>query len=388
MMDKKLHSDQKRKNTFYRYQSYKKIVMILVILSIIFSGLGRPEFTPAAVNVIVDYVNEIASVNVASGSSIRIYMSTDNKKTWEGLDYSVVDISTFMSTKDVSIFFKGNKDTDDNATELKILAEVSTLKVSYQIEGGIGRITYPTTIGPVEYRKGANGPWILATNSMATAIYEVRGATLYFRTPATTILRAGKIVSVKIPKRPAAPSVKLDGSKLCISGLKIGETQYRVGDAVAWTTFTSPISSTKHIDLSSLVAATTTSTTTPAAIMATTVEFRTFGSDKKVTSAGKVINIPVQPTYPDTIALTGSTLRITDTTKRTYEYTIVKKGDSLNMNTAKWTTATTKNAVIIPKVSVDDKILVRAKSYTDPTTKQLVLASTYKEIPVTSITTK
>jgi hypothetical protein len=209
---------------------------------------------------------------------------------------------------------------------------------------------------------------------MTTAKYELKGATLYFRTAATADRRAGKMVTLKISKRPSGPSVKLDTSKLCITGLKIGETQYRVGGSDTWITFTSTDTKAKSIDLKTILAVSSSAIT---AIPAGTVEFRTLGTNKKLNSSVKVIDISLQPTVPTQISVIGSTLSITDPTpKRYYEYTVVPQGKTLDFNTAKWTSVTAKNSIKIKKVSVGDLVYVRLKSTTDPTSKQPVLAST------------
>lgn len=367
------------------FQPCKKLLIFIFIFSFVFSGFPEANTAKADtsyVTVAVNYINEEATVTSTNGST-KIYMSTDNQKTWELVDASgVVDLSGLLTNKSVTIYFMGNKDTA--ATAFPLPAEDQTLKVTYSITAGVGSITTTATGSAIEFRKGSNGAWKTFTSPMSTAIYEVKGATLYFRTAATVTTRAGKVVSVKISKRPTAPSVKLDGGKLSITGLKNGETQYRVGDNMTWTTFTSTVSSVKYLTLSSLLG-----TTANMPTAAQTIEFRSIGSGKKLYSSTKLILIPAQPIYPDVITITGTTLKATSTDmKKQYEYTLISKSSTLDLNTAKWTTFTARNAVVVKKASLGDKIYVRAKSYTDSSTKKLVLASTYKEFVVSSITSK
>jgi hypothetical protein len=368
--------------------SLKKILIYSVIFCLIVSSMTPIKVAKAdattQVSATVDYTEEIIRVTAGTGhTSTRFYMSTDNQKTWDLLDVSgVVDISGFLASKVVTLYFKGNKDLSPAKVELP--AEDSSLKAAYTIVGGDGRITLTNATSPVEYRKGANGPWRPMTGTvMYTAIYEVKGATLYFRTVATAGKRAGKIVTVKISKRPTAPTVKLDYSKLCISGLKAGETQYRVGDSSVWVPFTSTDPKVKSISLYTLLAV------SPSAIIpAGTIEFRTQGKDKKLHSSVKIIEVPAQITAPTNVALTGTTLTITDTnTKRYYEYTIVHANAILDYNTAKWTAVTSRNAVVIPKAIITDKIYVRLKSATD-TNKFTNLPSVCTVFTVTAITQK
>lgn len=363
------------------YQIHKKALMIIVALCFVFQGTCKIEPAKADVGVTVNYVDQMAYVTTATGTSTRYYVSTD-QKNWEAIDSSnAFDISGYLAAKDVVLYFKGNKDA--TPISYTLTGEVSDINVTYEIVEGVGRVTFTSTGGVVEYKRGENGTWRTATSPMPTSIYEVKGTTLYFRTTAGVSKRSGKVVTVKIPKRPTAPSVKLDGSKLCITGLKSGETQYRVGDNAAWTTFTTPLSSIKYINLSALL---NTAANVPNTV--NTVEFRTIGSNKKVYSNTKVIDIPAQPICPEVITLTGTTLKASDIDlKKQYEYTIVSQGYTLDLGTARWTSFTSKNAVVLTKAKINDKIYVRAKSYTD-SNKNLVLASTYKELPVTSITTK
>jgi hypothetical protein len=385
------------KRKFFDTRGFK---LLLIIIALIFTTVSNftavdasAVTTGSQIKVTLNYLEEIAVLEPGTSSSTRYYMSTDKMKTWEMVE-ATVDISTLLLTKDNIIYFKGNKDTNLDPVAVTIPAEDNTLKVTYQITAGAGKITFPSGL-PVQYRKGANGAWKTAINSSgvsifnnagSTSIFEIRGATLYFRTAATESKRAGKIVTVKISKRPSAPSVKLDGSKLSITGLKIQETQYRTGDSNEWKLFQPADPKAKSIDLYTLFNLST-GQNTP--IPAGTAEFRTLGTDKKLTSTIKVIEVPLQPSVPDTISVTGSAIKITDPdTKRAYEYTRVDKNSVLNMSTAKWTSVTSKSTLIVPKASVGDKLYIRLKSRTDSTSKKLIPASTYKEFTISTITTK
>lgn len=373
-------------NTNSNYVHFRKVLILLLIFSVIFQGFITPKVTKAdslsQVNVSVNYIEEVINVLPGSGGSTKFYMSTDNEKTWEMIeDTGTVDISTLLSTKAVTLKFKGNK--DQTVKEVTLAAEDKSLQVAYKVVSGSGLIAF-TPVQNVEYKKGVNGTWKTASNLMPTSMYEIKGATLYFRTPATVDKRSGKVITVKIPKKPSAPSVKLDGSKLSITGLKPGETQYRVGDSTTWLTFNPSDTKLKSLDLNILL---NSSAGTNIVIPAGRIEFRSKGNEKKLDSSVKVIEVPLQPVVPDSIILTNTTLKITDSnTKRAYEYTVVTKGTTLDLEKAKWSAATAKSPVIVRNAAVGDKILVRLKSTTDPTTKKLLLASTYKEFIVTQVT--
>lgn len=367
-------------------KSFKKVLIIFMVLCIIFNSFTKIKVSSADANsqvtVKIDYLEQMAYIT--PGTNTKLYFSSDDGKTWELIEpFGVLDISNLMQTKADDLYFKGNKDLKPTIVTLQALD--STLKATYSIVNGEGLITLTGFTSAVEYRKGTSGQWKPASTTMPTASYEMRGATLYFRTIATTVKRAGKEISLKVAKKPSAPSVKLDGSKLYITGLTVGATQYRVGDNTVWLPFSPTDTKVKSIDLTALFAVTGSALNTP--IPAGTVEFRTMATTKKVASAIKVIGVPLQPSTPENVTLVGTTLSIQDTNlKKAYEYTKVEKLGVLNIKTARWTSITAARSVVIPKALVDEKIIVRVKSIVDPVSKILIPASTYKELKISSIT--
>jgi len=371
----------------YKFNIQKGLLLFTVILCFIAYGFIQKDFTSSAaegqVGVQINYLEEVANITPGSGLSTKYYMSTDGKKTWEYIDtYGIVDISALLKAKETTIYFKGNKDI--TPLSVTLLPEDKSFQASYKIIGGEGKISFSGATLPVEYRKGANGQWKAATDLMPTALYEMKGATLYFRTTATAMKRAGSMVTIKIAKRATAPSVKLDGSKLYITGFLSGVTQYRVGDSSAWIMFITTDPKIKSMDLKSLLGASLPiNTPIPAGV----IEVRTIATEKKVASAVKVIEVPLQQSVPDTIQLNGTTITITDTdTSKKYEYAKIDKTTIFDMKTAKWTAIPTSKVVVVKKTFVGDKILVRLKSATDATSKMVIPASTYKEFIVATIT--
>ncbi len=349
-------------------------------------ALATTAGTGTQVSVAVNYLDEILTVNKGPGNSDRFYVSLDKGKTWENIPLSgasgQIDISAMLSSKEVVVFFRGNKDT--GILEYTLKAEPNDLKVYYEVVNGEGRITYSVSGGAVEYRKGSNGTWKSAINSMPTSIYEVKGATLYYRTAATADARAGKVITVKVPKRPSSPAVKLDGGKLVFSGIKANETQYSLNGSGVWNYMTTD-PKVKSISLYTLLNINPLANSQLQAMM---FEIRTLGNTKKPTSGVRMLEIPQQPVCPDTIKLEGTTLTVTDPLKGSYEYTRVEGNGQLNIATAKWTGISANKSVIIPKASVNDVIYVRLKSTTNSKTRLVTPASTYKYFPVTSITVK
>lgn len=367
---------------------FKTLLVVCMIISIVLStpvGIGKANTVPTgtSVTVAIDYLQEIATVSAGPSGSTRFYISTDGKKTWDLIDASrLVDLSSVLSNKALTVYFKGNKDTYELPIALQT-EEPKDLTVGYKVVDGVGRIEFISTKNlPVEYKKGANGAWKTATSPiMYTSVYELKGATFYFRTAATAERRAGKTISVKVPKRPTAPNAKVDGSKLILSGLKANQTWYRTDNVDAWRPFV-PVSKENYIDLKSVLGVSPTGS-----ILGGTIELYTPGTSKKVSSNVRVITIPPQAAAPQAVTVTGTTITILDTNLKTnYEYTVVMKGSVLDLNKAKWSQVTAKKPVVVKNVSINDKIYVRLKSTTDSKTKQVSLASLPREFTVTSIT--
>ncbi len=367
-------------------QEMKYIIPAAVFIMVVVKLQGLPDVTAdtgAQVRVSVDYLKETATISAGPGGSTAFYLSLDQGKNWEGINAGNIDIASLLSTKEVVVYFKGNKDAVPNVVTL--MAEPAAPKVIYTVNNGIGRIFYTSDTGSaMEYRKGTNGTWRPAENNMLTSLYEIKGTTLYYRTAAAASSRPSKTATVRIAKRPAAPSVKLDGSKFLLTGFKPGETQYRVNDETVWRTFPAMDPKAGTLSLYTLFANNVTSNTS---IPAGRIEFRTIGTDKKIFSASKMIEIPAQLTCPNVILMNGTTLSITDSTpKRMYEYTKVTVGSTLNIATAKWTSVSPNKSTVISKVNINDKIYVRIKSTSDSLTKQIIPASTYKEFVISFIT--
>ncbi len=364
-----------------------KFMIAFMVLAVVLLAFTRPakvlatSVSGSVIDVVVNYIDETAIITNTPAGSTKFYISIDKKKTWEDVGREV-DISGLLSSKAIDIYFKGDKDTGIKTVTL--MAEPDTVTAAYVVRNGVGYIDYKTTGTAVEFRKGSNGNWKTPpSGSFPTSIYEVKGATLQFRSVAVAGVRAGKIVTVKIPKRPAPPSVKVDGSKLLISGIKANETQYY--DPVAGWRYVTTDKKVKTISLYDLAKMSSTAYTTP--ITAGAYEFRNYVPDKKVISGAKLLEVPVQPICPDTIVIQGSTVTITDTSKRAFEYCKLSSSTPYNAAIMKWSAIQANKPTIIPKANVTDVIYVRLKSTVDKETKVVTPASTCKVLYVNSITT-
>ncbi len=357
---------------------------IIFALAVTFTLVKAPVTARAStVNYTINYETQLLDASLNSG---RVYLSLDNQKTWESLEDSgsIVDLSSILQTKETYVYLKTNNSTV--ATKVTLMAE-PTKDISVTLSGG--SITYSNTLGiPIEYQKGKSGPWITlgVSGTMNTKPMEIKGATINFRTKAIATRRAGKIVTVKVSKRPTAPSVKMDGSKLSITGLKAG-MQYRTPSS-SWLPVILP-DKTNSLSIYYFGGITSyTNATYASPFAATTLEFRVMATEKKAASSSRVVVIPAQPSFSGTVNLTNSTLKVLDSTGKTYEYTVLEPNTTLDLNRARWSSLSPNKDVILKNVSVNQVLVVRVKSYVDKATKQTVPASTVYIQTITGITIK
>ena len=343
--------------------------------------------------VLCDYLNETITVSKGPRESTKFYFSQDKKKTWQLIDHpnGKMDLAIFMKTSDNIIYFKGNK--DESPVEVKIPKEEKNLKVTYYVENNQGKLKLENTSSnqSVQYRKGKDGQWIDYTG-LDLRDYEITGFTLQFRTRASVTQRAGKIVSVKIPKRPNPPSIKVDYSKFCISGLKPGVTQYRLAGSGQWLEFNPTDKKVKTLSLSELLLPKDTPQNFKP-IPAGKIEFITKATDKKVASGVLTVDTVLQPSEPDgsKVTLVGTSLTFTDASKdKVYEYILAHEGDKIDLATAKWKKVSNSKTIIIKKVGTADPIpkdvvYYRLAPVKDKVTKQETPASMYGKKVITAV---
>lgn len=340
----------------------------------------------------LDYINETMTITKGPKNSTSFYISQDKQKTWEVIENTngKLDLSIFMKTSDNFIYLKGDK--DKKVVEVKIPKEDNGLKVNYVVEAGVGKLSFTNAVGSLEYRKGVNSAWKVYSGTIDLKDYEVNGYSLQFRTMALTTTRAGKIVSVKIPKRPTPPSISTDYSKFTISGMKSGVTQYRIAGSSNWITYETADSKIKTLDLSTLLLPKGSSLNT-LPIPVATLEFRNMGADKKVASGIRIVEIAAQPTAPVAANVKLNTNKITfvdASSDKPYEFFVLHNKEVVNLLTAKWKKVTNPKEIVITKVGTasivpGDVIYYRLASTKDKKTKQITPASMYASVVITSI---
>ena len=340
------------------------------------------------VTVSLNYKTE--KMTISSTLSSKIYISQDKQKTWELVERPhSIDLAIFMKNSDNYIYIKGDK--DEKVVEVKIPKADNSLKVSYKVEKDEGKLVFTNVLGNLQYRKGSEGEWQLYNYSMKLADYEINGYTLQFRAMATENTRAGKIVSVKIPKRQSPPTIKVDYSKFTLTGMKAGVTQYRLAGSDKWIDFKPVDSKVKTLDLTALLLPGIAPNVAP--IPAGNIEFRNLGNEKKVASGVRVIQTLAQPVAPlaSNVKLNTNRLVFVDASKdKPYEYMVLHKGEAVNLQTAKWKKVTSSKEIVITKVGTaspvpGDIIYYRLASTKDAKTKEIIPASMYASIEITSV---
>lgn len=339
----------------------------------------------------VDYVKNKIVVRSNTGST-KFYISKDKQKSWELLNSNLLqnsielELAAYMKTSDVVLYFKGDKDL--TPVELKIPKEEANLKVAYKVANSRGMLVFENPKGgALEYRTSATGYWMdHNSNVFYTDAYDDTGMTLQFRTKATVNKRAGKIINAKIPKRPNAPSVKVDFQKMMITGLKKGVTEYRMGSNTKWETFNPQDQKIQGLSLYDILSNGTVSNST--LLNANTIEFRNIADGKKVSSAVRMLDFDRQAPAPYMNSfLKGSTLTIPDASKdKPYEYLVLQSTElnGMDVRKVKWMKVTSPKSILIKKTGntitiPGNVVFVRLAAVTNKQTSKLTPPSLYSQ---------
>lgn len=405
-----------------------------------------PTTTPTGIQASVDYINEEIEISVPAGS--KLYVSTDKKeKDFDRIEnlaasgsslYTRFDISSILSTKPVTVYFRTSMTETSTKVELlgqdsvKVKASGASLVVTGVPEGRV-----------VEYRKGNSSNWVAVTSTtaittsasvtvsgastlpiMPTAIvttgqteinfdcYTLKGATITLRLKATQNQRVGKEAKGKVAKKANGPNIKIDGTRLSFSGFKANGSEYRLDDNSGYIMVTE-----KTLNIGSIFG----SYGTPSipdgfvsqegisvGVMGGTIEVRTAATGKKPASRSKIVEVTSQA-----IIASGSTVKLSEMVKtkgkttasypsitisdasstNAYEYTLIDtSAKTVDLTKQKWVQIKSSAQTQIKKVGTIEtgagkSLLVRKKSYTDKTTKAIYLASTCLQYNYTSATT-
>lgn len=415
--------------------------MVFLFLFIVgTAAFGKSLTADAAVSCKVNYVKEEIELTVGSGGAIStkssIYVSIDKEKNWDRIEdvtYDSVskstktsfDISSILSNKPVKIYFREKMEDASTEVELQGLVAIKG-KTGVTASGSVINITNVPAGRIVEYRrgngsqwrditttKGSNGSDISFNDNGNVGIYvnkyTITGMNFTFRLKATENDRVGKEVKVKVAKKANAPNIKVDGSKLSLSGLKANGSEYRFKENEDFKKAEDKLLLLDKLFTVSRgsVTSTGTSNSTSSAvnisqagisvpIMGGTVEVRTAATDKKGASRSKYVVVPAQEKFDGagkvTISITQkkeaslAAINISDASKdNPYEYTLLSSGSkTVDLTKQKWIAISKSGVQQLKKaggVSPEDGaiLLVRKKSKTDKTTKVVTPASTCYE---------
>ncbi len=360
----------------------------------VYAEEGQQEPKNFVKPVTADYDDLWLTVN-ANGNN-KVFYTDKEKNGWteaikEANGQYLIDISWIKNTKDAELLLKG--DVCEDIVTVVFPARVTKLKAKFNKSKGTVEITgVPSEITEFEWRKATSYTWkkekLEDAAKQGSAFwlemekFRVSGASIYIRLPqvqgkqnAEGVFEAGqrpsKEVKVSISKRSSAPKIKVDSSRLTLNTKDTME--YSLNNGASW------IKAEKQMSIGKIGTG-------------KQVAFRTAATEKSGHSKTTYVTIPAQRSAP-TI---GAEVRFSfDQSKfylefpkaskeDKYEYTVVKKGEILNMLKASW-----KSVSSDKKVSVSAKtapagsvIFVRHKGTNGTTSNPLVLASSYNTIVV------
>ena len=340
------------------------LLSVLLVMSVVItSNTPVSAADPSSVTIgDIDYDNLTMKV-YKNGNSI-VYFSSDQRKNWNEVEgetenddvkgaYIIMDISWINSNSEVTVFFKGDKET--TALEVKFSKVQSTFKVKFdkaaidfEFEGS-GDATsfmwrkssdYNWTTVPFDKKSAGYKDFLTTVNSL-----RFKGCKLVFicgqvvgTDSAHMGQRPSKEVTVSIPKIANAPSVTVNVKKMI---LNTKTTQEYYDEAKKkW------VPCTKNMTIAELAPASLYASSKEGT--ATTVKIRIAATDKKSYSKTTVIVIPGQTKAPDISSGGHMSAEFVDgklnlsflkaSNAEPLEYCIVKNGDKFDPSTAKWKT--------------------------------------------------
>lgn len=395
--------------------------LVFLFLFLAGSGIfGKCLTAEAALTASVNYIEEEVTLTTTGKS---IYVSTDKEKNWDrieemtkdGANYKAVfDVSSTLSNKPTKIYFREKMEDTSTEVELQGLVAIKGKTGVTASGASVINLTGVPTGRNVEYRRGNGSSWRVVTKGalgfedngnlgIYVNRYTITGMTFTFRLKATANDRVGKEVKVKVAKKANAPNIKVDGTKLSLSGLKANTSEYRFNDTQDYKKAEEKlITLDKLFPTSGASVASTASSSSisqagiSAPIAGGTLEVRTGATDKKGASRSKYVVVPAQEKFSgaDKVKISSiqkkeaslAAIDISDASKdNAYEYTLLASGSkSVDLAKQKWIAVTKPGAAQIKKVgsvSPDNGaiLLVRKKSKTNKTTKVVTLASTCYE---------
>jgi len=377
----------------------------IFILAIVMAGFisKRADAAEESISVKeINYLNSTITLQLNDGDT-KVYFSDSTRKTWEEVPGDIsssktitMDISWISLAKNYVMTFKANKST--GIISVTIPKQATNFKVTYNKAKGTVSFKNEGT-RTIEWRKENSTTWnTVNMNTISTDLGYLcnNGATVYFRLGSTngsgvTYVgsRVSKEVKITIPKKTTAPSASVDGSAFSISVKK--RMAYRTvnsnGSTSEWTSINSSTSLLlKNVAANAMYSDAATSR------KKVTLQFRTNATSATQVSNIATVTIPAQEGPPSESAFgisitytSASTLALqvkSASIKIPFEYIIIDSENTLDYQTAKWTTISSSTAVDINDrtAKTGSHIYVRKKSIAATDTTDFALAS--KEIDI------
>ncbi len=347
----------------------------------------------------IDYDN--LTIQIFYNNNTIVYYSTDNTE-WtevEG-DYDSttkscqMDISWISSTSEATLYFKGN--LMKTVKEITLPMNNTSFSVDYDKVEGEFTFDNLDDADSFEWRKSTDYHWISVDFDETSSSYKeflktmeylrVTGGKIIFRTPqvkGTGInyvgIRPSKEVTVTIITRSAAPSIKVNSSKLSLN--TTASMEYYDPAIDLW------IECSSSMSLDEIAP----QTLYENGAKTTTLMLRKAATNSAPYSKTAVITIPGQsapPTVGDSSAdvtyyYMNSKLMLQfnkATTKNLFEYAIVKEDYSFDVTRTSWKTVSSSNLITLTRSSAPDgcTIYIRKKGTDAGKYTDLVLSSAVK----------
>ncbi|MCR4722141.1 MAG: hypothetical protein K5655_10480 [Lachnospiraceae bacterium] len=335
---------------------FKSSLQLIITLPAVFVAMmlliGKVEAN-AAGSVSVKEVNYADStIKVQLGASDNLLLISDARmKKWEAIPIEkafdntiTMDISWVSLSKDYTLSLKGDISTEP--VSVVIPKQSAALRASYNT--ATGKISFTGETGAVEWRKKESIEWedVPADNDFKAILDSMctYGATVVFRTKGANGTsatnpgrRPGKEISVNVPKKIAAPNIKIDDGTLTVA--VNSDMQYRLADSKGnpvsseWIN----ISKDEKMPLQQLASASMVNAQSPTATEVTYIQFRTKATASKQVSNVRTIEVPAQVDL-DSSQKTNITISYTSSTsfeinvpfagtQTPYEYCIINTSD-------------------------------------------------------------
>jgi hypothetical protein len=376
-----------------------RLISIFVLFSLLLCMMPvNKGYAAGATAVSFGEVNyETLTLQVYNNNNNVVYYSTDNSN-WseiEGGYHSTAkaytfDISWVASTTDVTLYFKG--DVVKTVKTITLPMQNSSINVEYDKVEGEFTFSEVEESDYFEWRKATDYYWNKVSFSESSSSYQTflttmeslrtKGAKLIIRTPQVIGLGAGDVgmrpsaeITITIPARAAAPTVKVNSSKLTLTTTVAMEYYDLTSDLWMECDGDMPIE-----DIA------------PKALYdnggkSVTLFLRKSATASAPFSKTQKLIIPGQAGAP---TIGGSSSDVTyyylnsklvmqfnnASATKVYEYTIVKEDKEFNITSASWKSVTTTSLMTLSKslVPIDSTIYVRKKGTDENTTKNVNLS--------------